>query len=99
MIRKCEKENLLLVLPMAYRDALRDKETVYIMLNYRDKAKVRITWGKAPQAGYLILGVVNYTSCVDKATVFLYWPMIDSSYPVSTDYIQQLLKTVACEVW
>jgi hypothetical protein len=99
MIRKCEKENLLLVLPMAYRDALRDKETVYIMLNYRDKAKVRITWGKAPQAGYLILGVVNYTSSVDKATAFLYWPMIDTSYPVYSEYIGKLQATVPCEVW
>lgn len=97
-----ERENLLHVLPEAYKQAMEDKERVYIMLDtttHITHARNRICYGKAPQAGYLILGVVNYTLCVDKATVFLYWKMIDTSYPVSTDYIQQLFKTVPCEIW
>jgi hypothetical protein len=99
-LSNAEKENLLSVLPLAYKDCLESQDTVYIMLDSmarRTSKSIRVCWGKAPQAGYFILGVMNY--CANKATAFLHWPLIDSSYPVYSEYIGKLQSSVPIEVW
>ena len=95
-LRQYEKNNLLIVLPEAHKQALEKQSTVYVMLDttkHCTRTKGRLCYGQAPQAGYLIIAVVN------PAIVWIFWKLVDPIYPQYTEYVDKIQHSVPCEVW
>jgi len=107
-LRKAEHRMLPEILNWCYDEALRRKETCYVMLDMLTrKGGNRFIFGPAPNAGYVIIASVHRTNDPERYKVYVAWPIVCPEVPhgVSdaggryTDYGREICNAVPCEVW
>ena len=102
-LRKEEHRMLPEILNWCYDEALRRKETCYVMLDMlTHKSGNRFIFGPAPNEGCVIIASVHRTNNPEHYTVYVAWPIVCPEVPHGgryTDYGREICNAVPCEVW